>query len=46
LIWTRLNRKQADTFNIPIASGFIAGESIVGALIAIACAAAGLMATR
>lgn len=34
-LWTRFRRRSADTYNIPIASGLIAGESIVLAIVAI-----------
>ena len=43
-VWQRLNKKTFDLYSIPIASGFIAGESVIAALIAIACAAVGLLA--
>jgi uncharacterized oligopeptide transporter (OPT) family protein len=43
-IWPRLNKKASDLYSIPIASGFVAGESLIAALIAIACATAGLLA--
>jgi uncharacterized oligopeptide transporter (OPT) family protein len=42
--WHWLNKKNADTYSIPIASGFVAGESLIAALIAIACTAVGLLA--
>jgi uncharacterized oligopeptide transporter (OPT) family protein len=45
-IWTRLHRKSADTFNIPVASGLVAGESLVAAIIAILCTIVGFMAVR
>lgn len=41
--WTRRNRPQADMFNIPLASGFVAGESLVAAILTIICAIAGLL---
>jgi uncharacterized oligopeptide transporter (OPT) family protein len=43
-LWPRLNKKTFDLYSIPIASGFVAGESLIAALIAIACAAVGLLA--
>jgi len=43
-VWTRLNRKSADTFNIPVASGLVAGESLVAAIIAILCTIIGFAA--
>ena len=41
-IWARANARQAEAYNVPIASGFIAGESMAMALVAIASAAVGL----
>lgn len=43
-LWTRSSAKQAESFKIPLASGLVAGESLFAAIIAIVCAAAGLMA--
>jgi uncharacterized oligopeptide transporter (OPT) family protein len=43
-LWPRLNKKTFDLYSIPIASGLVAGESLIAALIAIACAAVGLLA--
>lgn len=34
-VWGRINRKSADDFAIPVASGFIAGESLAAAVVAI-----------
>jgi uncharacterized oligopeptide transporter (OPT) family protein len=45
-VWTKLNRKNADLYSIPIASGMIAGESLIAALIAIACTVVGLLAVH
>ncbi len=45
-LWQKLNQKNSDTFAIPIASGLIAGESLVAAFIAIACTLVGLLATK
>ena len=45
-VWTRLHRKQADTFNVPIASGLVAGESLIAAIIAILCTIAGFFALK
>jgi len=41
--WTHRNRPQAEMFNIPLASGFVAGESLVAAILTILCALAGLL---
>jgi len=43
-LWTRSSRKQAESFKIPLASGLVAGESLFAAILAIICAAAGLLA--
>jgi uncharacterized oligopeptide transporter (OPT) family protein len=44
--WQRLNKKNFDLYSVPIASGFVAGESIIAALIAVCCAAIGFLAVR
>lgn len=33
--WTRLHRRSADSFNVPVASGLVAGESLMCAIVAI-----------
>ncbi|TWT44900.1 OPT oligopeptide transporter protein [Phycisphaerae bacterium RAS1] len=33
--WTRLHRRSAETFNVPVASGLVAGESLMSAIVAI-----------
>ena len=45
-VWYKLNRKNSDQYYVPIASGLIAGESLIAALIAIACTVVGLLAVR
>jgi len=45
-VWTRLNKKNAELYYVPTASGFIAGESLVAALIAIACTVVGFLPKR
>jgi uncharacterized oligopeptide transporter (OPT) family protein len=45
-IWTKINRSSAASYNVPIASGLIAGEALVAALIAIACTVVGFFAVR
>jgi uncharacterized oligopeptide transporter (OPT) family protein len=42
-VWQKWNRKNSDSFAIPIASGLVAGESLVAAFIAIACTLVGLL---
>ncbi|MFO0860800.1 MAG: OPT family oligopeptide transporter [Phycisphaerales bacterium] len=43
-VWTLIHRKSADTFNIPIASGLVAGESLMKALIAVLATLSGIFA--
>jgi uncharacterized oligopeptide transporter (OPT) family protein len=45
-VWTKWNRKNAELYSIPIASGLIAGEALVAALVAIACTIVGFVALR
>jgi uncharacterized oligopeptide transporter (OPT) family protein len=45
-IWSRVNRKHAEVYYVPTASGLIAGESLIAALIAIAATVVGLFALR
>lgn len=42
-VWQKFRRKNCDTFAVPIASGLVAGESLVAAFIAIACTLIGLL---
>jgi uncharacterized oligopeptide transporter (OPT) family protein len=44
--WQKWNRENSDTYAIPIASGLVAGESLVAAFIAIACTLAGFLAGK
>lgn len=41
--WNRRHARSAETYAVPIASGFIAGESLIAAAIAIACTLAGMI---
>ena len=45
-VWQQWNRKNCDTYAIPIASGLVAGESLVAAFIAIACTLVGFLAVK
>ncbi len=45
-LWKKVNEKNSEVYYIPVASGLVAGESLVAALIAIACTVAGLLAVR
>jgi uncharacterized oligopeptide transporter (OPT) family protein len=42
-IWTKIHKKQSEMYYVPIASGLIAGESLIAALIAIACTLVNLL---
>lgn len=42
-VWTRISKRNSDSYAIPVASGLIAGESLLAALIAIACTLVGLL---
>jgi uncharacterized oligopeptide transporter (OPT) family protein len=44
--WAKLSKKSSDLYSIPVASGLIAGESLIAALIAIACTVVGLLAAK
>ena len=44
--WARSRPQQAETFSVPVASGFVAGESLVAAIIAILCTVAGFLAIK
>ena len=43
VVWTRWRRGSAERLTVPIASGLVAGESLVAAFIAIACTVIGLL---
>jgi uncharacterized oligopeptide transporter (OPT) family protein len=45
-VWTKVSKKGSELYSIPIASGLVAGESLIAALIAIACTVAGLLAAK
>ncbi len=45
-VWKRVSKRGSDLYYVPVASGMIAGESLVAALIAIACTVAGLLAVK
>ena len=42
-VWTKWNAKNAESYNVPLASGLIAGESLIKAVIAMAATALGLL---
>ncbi|HYF15897.1 MAG TPA: OPT family oligopeptide transporter [Phycisphaerales bacterium] len=41
--WGKADKRTADLYNIPLASGLVAGESLIAALLAMLATAAGLM---
>ena len=45
-VWQKWRRTNADTYAIPVASGLVAGESLVAAFIAIACTLVGLLVVK
>ena len=45
-LWKRFHQKGSELYYVPVASGMIAGESLVAAVIAIACTLVGLLASR
>ena len=45
-LWQKVAQKNSETYAIPIASGLIAGESLVAAFIAIACTLVGFLAVK
>ena len=45
-IWRNINKKNSDSYAIPIASGLVAGESLVAAFIAIACTLIGFLSMK
>jgi OPT family oligopeptide transporter len=45
-VWSKIDKKSEDKYNVPIASGLIAGESLIKALIAMTATAIGLMAGK
>ncbi len=42
-IWEKINSKSADVFTVPIASGLVAGESLIKAIIAMTATVVGLL---
>jgi uncharacterized oligopeptide transporter (OPT) family protein len=45
-VWQKLAKKNSDTYTIPIASGLVAGESLVAAFLAIACTLVGFLMVK
>jgi OPT family oligopeptide transporter len=45
-LWTRLHARSAEGYSVALASGFIAGESMIKAIIAMTATAIGLLAAR
>ena len=46
VVWRQINRRNSDAYAIPVASGLVAGESLVAAFIAISCTLVGFLAMR
>jgi uncharacterized oligopeptide transporter (OPT) family protein len=42
-IWQRRSASSESVYRVPLASGLVAGESLFAAIVAILCAAAGMM---
>ncbi len=45
-VWEKVNEKNSDAYAIPIASGLVAGESLIAAFLAIACTLVGFLTVR
>lgn len=45
-VWSKLSAKSESDYSIPIASGFVAGESLIAAFIAIGCTLIGFLLTK
>ncbi len=45
-VWQKISQKNSDSYCIPVASGLVAGESIVAAFIAIGCTLVGFLLTQ
>jgi len=46
MIWSRVHRRSAEEYNVPVASGLIAGESLIQAGLAITATIVGLLAAK
>jgi len=46
MIWYRLHKKSSENYNVPIASGLVAGESLMAAALAITATVVGLMSGK
>lgn len=46
LLWMQISRRSAERYNVPVASGLVAGESLMSAALAISATIAGLLAAR
>lgn len=45
MVWSKMHKKTADQYNVPVASGLIAGESLMQAALAITATVVGLLAS-
>jgi uncharacterized oligopeptide transporter (OPT) family protein len=46
VVWRKLAQKNSDTYTIPVASGLVAGESLLAAFVAIACTLVGFLLVK
>ncbi|HYE62610.1 MAG TPA: OPT/YSL family transporter [Phycisphaerales bacterium] len=46
MLWFRVHKKSQENYNVPIASGLVAGESLMAAALAITATVVGLLAAR
>lgn len=46
LLWMQISRRSQEKFNVPVASGLVAGESLMSAALAISATIAGLLAAK
>jgi uncharacterized oligopeptide transporter (OPT) family protein len=46
MAWFRLHKKSSENYNVPVASGLVAGESLMAAALAITATVVGLMASK
>ncbi|MBU6412498.1 MAG: OPT/YSL family transporter [Planctomycetes bacterium] len=46
LLWMQISRRSQEKFNVPVASGLVAGESLMSAGLAISATIAGLLASK
>jgi fructose-1-phosphate kinase PfkB-like protein len=42
-VWSKLHKRTSDLYTVPLASGIVAGESLIAAFIAMLATASGLL---